>query len=813
MPTGDEGQTPLIPAITLEGSQSVSPRPDQVKPKATTATPRAKGQEALDTAPSTSSRSTRSVAKMAQSALDIALRKFISTTDRVSHFEADINTPSAPETDRFSPAMCKVHRDQIRALWDKVENSYDNCSDLLSVSSDRTATATELESKYSECYSVYSRCLVQLQGIIDRAAAQSTPASAPMPTPPSMGCRLPPVDTEVFAGDYLRWPTFRDLFTAIYIHNSRLTPVEKLFHLLSKTSGDAHAIVSKAPLTNDGFISAWQSLTDRFENRRLLVNSQLKILFNIQAVPQESGAALKELQGTVQSCLTALEMSSIQIEAWDCLLVYMVSLKLPKITLSMWEQSIHNKAEIPTWNELDSFLTERHRTLEAIDDIRPSNSGQIPPRPTAASAPVRRLNSYEARVAPAPRGCDLCLRENHPIRLCPRFLEMDVDGRSDYIRRKQFCLNCFARGHQQRDCISAHSCLTCRSRHHTLLHRDNPSATAPSPTAPPRPRPAPTPQGTSSAQDHTDVQVCFASSSRAVLLGTALINICHLGRDFQARALIDSGSEATFITERLFRQISPTFTPVQTRVSGLNETVAAQSTKLCTLAIRAPSRSGLQLETAAYVLPQLAGKLPSYPIPQNLLKELPDVPLADPTFFESSEIDVLIGADILPSVLLGGSKNNIFGSLLAQETIFGWVLSGPVSSEATSGVSVFSTRISVQSNRSVDKFRPIRSAESRRTQSAQSYRCRICNGFHPLRKCQQFLKLSAHKRLRAVLDNRYCSNCLAHEHSEGTCRSGDQCKTCNQHHHTLLHKHDHPGHAPRSQQRAPSYVKFAHQRP
>ncbi|XP_070142322.1 uncharacterized protein [Drosophila kikkawai] len=757
MPTGDEEQTPLIPAITLEGSQSVSPRPDQVKPKATTATPRAKGQEALDTAPSTSSRSTRSVAKMAQSALDIALRKFISTTDRVSHFEADINTPSAPETDSFSPAMCQVHRDKIRALWDKVEKSYESCSDLLSVSADSAATSAVLESKYSYCYSVYSRCVVLLQGIIDKAAAQSTPASAPMPTPPSM---------------------------------------EKLFHLLSKTSGDAHAIVSKAPLTNEGFISAWQSLTDRFENRRLLVNSQLKILFNIQAVPQESGSALKDLQGTVQSCLTALEMSSIQIEAWDCLLVYMVSLKLPKITLSMWEQSIHNKAEIPTWNELDSFLTERHRTLEAIDDIRPSNSGQIPPRPTAASAPVRGLNSYEARVAPAPRGCDLCSRENHPIRLCPRFLEMDVDGRSDYIRRKQFCLNCFARGHQQRDCTSAHSCFTCRSRHHTLLHRDNPSATAPSPTAPPRPRSAPTPQGTSAAQDHTDVQVCFASGSRADLLGTALINICHLGRDFQARALIDSGSEATFITERLFRQISPPFTPVQSRVSGLNETVAAQSTKLCTLAIRAPSRPGLQLETAAYVLPQLAGKLPSYPIPRDLLKELPDVPLADPTFSESSEIDVLIGADILPSVLLGGSKNNIFGSLLAQETIFGWVLSGPVSSEATSGVSVFSTRISVQSNRSVDKFRPIRSAavlESRRTQSAQSYRCRICNGFHPLRKCQQFLKLSAHKRLRAVLDNRYCSNCLAHEHSEGTCRSGDQCKTCNQHHHTLLHKHDHPG--------------------
>ncbi|XP_070142300.1 uncharacterized protein [Drosophila kikkawai] len=342
MPTGDEEKTPLIPAITLEGSQSGSPRPDQLKPKAATATPRAKSQEALDTAPSTSSRSTRSVSKMAQKAIDIALKKFIAATDRVSHFEADLHTPAAPDTDRLPPGMCQIHR----ALWEKVVKSYESCSDLLAESDDSPTIASELESKYSYCYSVFSKCVFQLQGVIDRAAFQPTQASA-------------------------------NLFTAIYIHNSRLTPVEKLFHLLSKTSGDAQAIVSKAPLTNEGFISAWQSLTDRFENRRLLVNSQLKILFNLPAVPQESGAALKELQGTIQSCLTALSMSSIQVETWDCLLVYMVSIKLPKTTLSMWEQSVHNKAEIPTWNELNSFLTERHRTLEAIDDIRPSSSGQF----------------------------------------------------------------------------------------------------------------------------------------------------------------------------------------------------------------------------------------------------------------------------------------------------------------------------------------------------------------------------------------------------------------------------------------------------
>ncbi|KAH8384178.1 hypothetical protein KR200_007156, partial [Drosophila serrata] len=207
---------------------------------------------------------------MAQIAIDIALRKFIATTDRVSQFEAKIQPLDAPETTQPSPSTCKVRRDQIRALWEKVERDYDICSELISASGESNTIGLTLQSRYEHCFSVYERCSADLQELMEKGASQSVPISPNSSVPESAGCRLPPVDTETFAGDCLRWPTFRDLFTAVYIHNSRLTPVEKLFHLLSKTTGEAHAIVSKAPLTNEGFVAAWQSLTDRFENRRLL---------------------------------------------------------------------------------------------------------------------------------------------------------------------------------------------------------------------------------------------------------------------------------------------------------------------------------------------------------------------------------------------------------------------------------------------------------------------------------------------------------------------------------------------------------------
>jgi len=190
------------------------------------------------------------------------------------------------------------------------------------------------------------------------------------------------------------------------------------------------------------------------------------------------------------------------------------------------------------------------------------------------------------------------------------------------------------------------------------------------------------------------VQNYLATGARTVLLGTAIIDICYLGTSYRPRALIDSGSEATFITERLFNLIKLPFRHIQVQVSVLNQTVSAQATRLCHFSIRAPNNPGLQLETAAYVLSELAEKLPSYPIPRDALIYLPDIPLADPTFLERSRIDVLIGADILPSVLLSGTRKNICDSLLGQETIFGWVLTGPVASTSSQNrVSAFTTQI------------------------------------------------------------------------------------------------------------------------
>lgn len=71
------------------------------------------------------------------------------------------------------------------------------------------------------------------------------------------------------------------------------------------------------------------------------------------------------------------------------------------------------------------------------------------------------------------------------------------------------------------------------------------------------------------------------------------------------------------------------------------------------------------------------------------LKEIATLPLADPQCFTPSKIDMVIGSDITPQILVQGLQANVSGSLLAQNTIFGWILSGPIKET----VNTFSTQV------------------------------------------------------------------------------------------------------------------------
>lgn len=71
--------------------------------------------------------------------------------------------------------------------------------------------------------------------------------------------------------------------------------------------------------------------------------------------------------------------------------------------------------------------------------------------------------------------------------------------------------------------------------------------------------------------------------------------------------------------------------------------------------------------------------------------------------------------------------------------------------------------------------------------SKKQYLCHVCKGKHGLRDCKTFLSKDVQERLKLVISHRYCPNCLAHQHSAGSCFSKNGCKRCGSNHNTLLH--------------------------
>jgi len=67
------------------------------------------------------------------------------------------------------------------------------------------------------------------------------------------------------------------------------------------------------------------------------------------------------------------------------------------------------------------------------------------PSTSKTSQVTKKLHSFEAKVSAKPKSCDLCSKESHPVRLCPRLIQMAIEARENYIKKKQLCIDCFKR--------------------------------------------------------------------------------------------------------------------------------------------------------------------------------------------------------------------------------------------------------------------------------------------------------------------------------------------------------------------------------
>lgn len=374
--------------------------------------------------------------------------------------------------------------------------------------------------------------------------------------------RMKAIEPPTFSGEIEEWVSFRDLFSSVVTRNHSLTDVHRMQYLRAACQGKAADVIRHLEVSAGNFQIAWEALKRRFENERLLVSRLIKRLLELPHMTRECPVELaKLLDGTTQ-VLGGLKVLKRPTDQWDDFLVVHTTLKLDMETRMRWERSIAATTEMPTFKEIDEYLSGVLRSFDAVRDereyaTRPNNHAGNNSRRVVQTHVVESRN-------PA---CPMC-NGTHPLFRCPRFLEQPVDERHNFILTSRLCFNCIStKNHAAQFCNSRYTCAICQAKHHTLLHQPtvpapisrNPFSTAPQPTSA---EPGPT--------RTVNTNVCQSVTTTGVLLPTAWVTVtAENGRRINIRALIDPASEATLITEKIVQLLGAGKVAANTMVRGV----------------------------------------------------------------------------------------------------------------------------------------------------------------------------------------------------------------------------------------------------
>ncbi|XP_036320887.1 uncharacterized protein LOC118735311 [Rhagoletis pomonella] len=154
-----------------------------------------------------------------------------------------------------------------------------------------------------------------------------------------------------------------------------------------------------------------------------------------------------------------------------------------------------------------------------------------------------------------------------------------------------------------------------------------------------------------------DEDTTITTSQDHVVLATAQINVrSENGYCLQLTALLDRGSQASFITEFAAQQLHLKRRRLQVPVTGIGCTNAAVSSGLVEFDVSSICDPGFNIGCTALVLPRLSQQLPGARLDPTLFTDLLNLNLADPRFYEPGPIDVILGADIYGHLLCGELK-------------------------------------------------------------------------------------------------------------------------------------------------------------
>ena len=254
--------------------------------------------------------------------------------------------------------------------------------------------------------------------------------------------------------------------------------------------------------------------------------------------------------------------------------------------------------------------------------------------------------------------CPIC-NDNHYAFSCSAFKGMSVAQRKEHVRVNTLCLSYLKPGHAPADCRSNYLCKVCNGSHNTMIHVEEAAGN---------------PHSVSGTVNHATTSSNDTLDKHKLLMTCQVLVTGPTGKSMPVRALLDSGADVSVITTKAARNLCLKKLNTTVAVAAYGDVINEPSCPTTHLTISSFYRKGWSAQVSAVITNKITGSLPRQET--SAVRKLPSLQglqLADPQFDSPVRIGLLLGADIMPDILmLAGPKD----SVKTMETVFGWAVMG-----------------------------------------------------------------------------------------------------------------------------------------
>ena len=560
----------------------------------------------------------------------------------------------------------------------------------------RNLLSLELEDT-SELSQLLARVEKQLFDSILEIRKQLRSCSSHLPTSSSIsdtkGVKLPKLDVPTFDGNLLNWKTFWEQFKVAVHVQPNLSDSEKLAYLRhALKAGSAKSVIEGLSRSGEHYEEAIECLKSRYDKPRLIHQTHVRKILEIPNLKDGGGRELRRLHDAALQHLRALK--AMGSDPSGAFITSMLELKLDVNTMFEWQHHSQSSTGVPHYKQLLEFIDLRAQASETALPDTAKRMHKVDVFSTKKNIPhVRSVASFAASADTSMSNCLVCKIEKHPLYVCSQFKSMNHHDKLSVLKTNGRCLNCLRPGHHVKNCKSLHKCRLCQKPHHTLLHIEERNTVSSSP-------PAGTTHDTTASTSSSGLTVSSVPSSVSVpvsafatmgIRSDLLLMTCRVivesaeGLKMEARAILDSGSSASFVSERLSQCLHLPHSSQYTRITGVAGLIRNSTHPITTFHVSSIHNPSRKFPVTAVIVSRVTSDLPLQHIHTNQeWNHISNIQLADPDFGQPGKIDLLLGVEIFAEVLLHGRRCGIPGSPVALETQFGWVLAGSTSSGSTS---------------------------------------------------------------------------------------------------------------------------------